>query len=74
MADDAVRSLLCIVEGDTELFKVKPTGSTDVLDLKDLIKEKGKNGMLGSVHAKDLVLWKVRMSMTSDNITNSPAG
>jgi hypothetical protein len=59
MADDAVRSLICLIEGESSLFRVKPTGGMDIIDLKALIKEEGKNGVLGSVDAKDLVLWKV---------------
>jgi hypothetical protein len=42
--------------------------------LKDLIKEKGKNGVFRGVDAHDLTLWKVRMTMASDSTTNSPTG
>jgi len=70
MADDAPRALQCLIEGESLLFKVKPTGSMYIADLKDLIKEKRKNGVL----AKDLTLWKVRMTMASDSTTHSPAG
>jgi hypothetical protein len=74
MTDDAPRALTCLIEGETSLFRVKPTGSMDILELKDLIHEKGKNGVLSIVDAKDLVLWKVRMTMARDSTTNSPAG
>jgi hypothetical protein len=30
--------------------------------------------VLSRVDASDLTLWKVRMTMASDSITNSPAG
>jgi Crinkler effector protein N-terminal domain len=74
MADDVLCALQCLIEGDSSLFKVKPTGSVDIMDLKDLIKEKCKNGVLSGVDASDLTLWKVRMTMASDSTTNSPAG
>ena len=63
MADDAPRTLLCLIIGESVLFTVKPTGSLDIIDLKSLIKEDRKEGVLGSVDAKDLILWKVRMSL-----------
>jgi len=34
-----------------------------IADLKDSIKEKCKNGVLRGVLAKDLTLWKVRMTL-----------
>ena len=74
MADDAPRALNCLIEGDSSPFKVKPTGSNDIIDLKKLIWEECKNGVLSSVDASDLTLWKVRMTMASDSTTNSPAG
>jgi hypothetical protein len=74
MADDALRTLVCLVEGDRSLIKVKPTGSMDIIDLKNLIREEGRNGVFRSVVAKDLTLWKVSMSMASDNTSNSPVG
>jgi len=72
MADDAVRTLICIIEGESVVFKVKPTGSVDVMDLKDLIKEKRKDVI--HVDSASLTLWKVRISMASDDATGSPAG
>jgi hypothetical protein len=74
MADDVLCALHCLIEGDSSLFRVRPTGSVDIMDLKDLIKEKRKNGVLSGVDASDLTLWKVRMTMASDSTTNSPAG
>jgi hypothetical protein len=46
----------------------------DIMDLKKLIKEEGKHGVLRNVDAKDLILRKVRMTTASDSTTNSPAG
>jgi hypothetical protein len=74
MTDDAPRALTCLIEGETSLFRVKPTGSMDILELKDLIHEKGINDTEHAVLAKDLVLWKVRMSMARESTTNFPAG
>jgi hypothetical protein len=72
MTDDASRTLIPI-EGELSPFVVKPTGSMMILELKELIREECKNGVLSSVLAKDLILWKVRMTMASDSTTNSPA-
>ena len=59
MADDALRVLICLVEGESSTFKVRPTGDMDIMDLKDLIWEK-KNGAFNGVNAADqLILWKV---------------
>jgi Crinkler effector protein N-terminal domain len=76
MGDDALCALLCLIEGESSLymFRVEPTGSMDIMQLKELIKEKNKNGMLSSIDAKDLVLWKVRMTMASNSTTKSHAG
>jgi len=75
MANDAPRTLICLIEGDSQPFKVVLNGDKDmVMDLKDQIKEKGINDAEHAVLAKDLTLWKVRMTMASDSTTNSPAG
>ena len=59
MADDALRVLICLVEGGSSTFKVRPTGDMDIMDLKDLIWEKNKNRVLNGVDSSDLILWKV---------------
>jgi hypothetical protein len=74
MADDAVRALLCIIEGESSLFRVKPTGNMDIIELKKLIREEGINTTERAVLAKDLILWKVRMTLASDSAANSPVG
>jgi hypothetical protein len=71
MADDASRTLICLIEGEPITFKVKPTGKMDMMDLKKLIKEEGKHGVLSNVDAKDLILWKVRMTLAGDSTTSS---
>ena len=55
-----VSSLWCLVDGDSRPFKVTALDDADVTDLKKLIKEEGKKGILCDVDAKDLDLWKVR--------------
>lgn len=76
MADKAHLALICLIEGESSLFKVRPTGGMDIIDLKDIIKEKGINASKHVILSKDLTLWKVRMTMASDSdgITNSHAG
>jgi len=61
MADDAPRTLTCLIEGDSSLFQVNSTGDKNIFNLKKLIWEEGKRGVLSNVDAKDLILWKVRM-------------
>ena len=73
LANDALRGLICLIEGDSSLFIVEPTRSIDIIDLKELIKEKGINTTEHAVLAKDLILWKVRLTMASDSTTNPPA-
>jgi len=71
---DNTYTFCCLVEGDNTLFPVIALPTTSVFVLKDLIKGKGINATEHAVLAKDLILWKVRMTMASDSITNSPAG
>ena len=56
-------ALTCLIEGESSVFRVRPKGNIDMIDLKDLIHQKGKNGAFSDVDAKDLTLWKVRMIM-----------
>jgi hypothetical protein len=74
MTDDGSRALVCLIAGESTVFRVRPTGKDDIIDLKGLIKEIGINSTEHAVLAKDLTLWKVRVTMASDSTTNSPAG
>ena len=56
-------TLTCLIEGESSPFIVKPKGDINIMELKNLIHEEGKKGVLGSVDAKDLLLWMVRMMM-----------
>jgi len=53
---DTVRVLRCFFQGDSMSCKVTAPGNADVGDVKDLIFEKGTNGL---AHAMEMVLWKV---------------
>jgi hypothetical protein len=59
MADDAIHALFCLIEGQSSVFKINPTGNMQIYDLQKLIKEENKNGVLNGVDSKDLILWKV---------------
>ena len=69
-------TLTCLIEGDSSPFIVEPKEDISIMKMKDLIHEKRKNGVLKSVDATDLTLWRVRMTIASDSTTttNSPAG
>ena len=51
------------LQGESLPFIVEPKEDISIMKLKDLIQEEDKKGMLGSVDAKMLHLWKVRMIM-----------
>ena len=57
----------CFVEGDNSASYIASSSTMLMAELKKLIKEEGKNGVLGSVDAKDLILWKVRMTFGRDS-------
>lgn len=59
MADDTIHTLWCLVEGESIVFEVTASANASINRLKELIREKGKNGALGNIDAKDLVLLKV---------------
>ena len=52
-------TLTCLIEGESTPFIVEPKKDISIMKLKELIQDEGKNGVLGSVDAKDLTLWKV---------------
>ena len=68
--------LWCLIEGDETklMFPVIALSTISIGELKNCIKEKGINTAEHAVLAKDLTLWKVRMTMAHDGTTNSPAG
>jgi hypothetical protein len=55
------RGLWCHVVGNNTPFRVIASSPTSIGRLKDFIKDKRKNGVLKTVDAKDLTLWRVRM-------------
>jgi hypothetical protein len=56
-------TLTCLIEGDSSPFIVKPTVDMSIMELRKLIQDERKNGVLRNVDAADLMLWKVRMIM-----------
>jgi hypothetical protein len=65
LLEDNFRVLLCLIEGDSTVFQVKAPINNNVLDLKDLIREKGINVQERYVLAKDLLLLKVSTTSTT---------
>jgi hypothetical protein len=63
MADDSPRALVCVIAGESSPFIVELAANKNLIYLKGLIKEKGKNGVLSGIDATDLSLWKVRMTL-----------
>ena len=54
-------NLTRLIAGKSSAFRVTPKENEDIIDLRELIKEKGKNSVFSDVDAMDLTLWKVRM-------------
>ena len=59
MANVASLKLRCFIKGDSIPFRVTPAGEAEIDDLKDLVWERKKNGVLRDTDASDLVLWQV---------------
>ena len=65
LGDDDLR-LLCVIEGETEMFPIDIEGPSwrnpkfMVADLKEEIQKEQKAGSLAGVDAHSLILWKVR--------------
>ena len=62
MADDSPHVLVCVIAGEVSPFTVELAGNKSVMDLKNLIREKAIKSS-EDVVAKDLTLWKVRMTL-----------
>jgi hypothetical protein len=58
MTDNTALALLCLLEGDGLLFRVKPLLRYQVTDLKKLVYEKHKSTL--KCEAADLVLFKLQ--------------
>ena len=63
MADNANCVLWCLVNSKGTPFKIRVPINFDIGDMKELVKEKRKNGILRGIDATDLVLWKVSTSI-----------
>jgi Crinkler effector protein N-terminal domain len=53
-------TLWCLVEGKSNIFKVKIPVNADIADLKKQIKKEREETVFRDVDPYDLVLWKVR--------------
>ena len=59
MANNPHPMLWCLIEDDSNPFEVTPPVAASVSRLKELVWEKGRNGVLRGTDAKDLALYKV---------------
>jgi len=58
MVDSEFR-ISCLIQGDSEVFKVKASVDNDVMDLKALVQKQRKYGALRKVDPAELRFWKV---------------
>jgi hypothetical protein len=56
-------TLLCLIDGDKTMFDVVIPIDSIIDELKELIKKVGINATEHAVLAKELTLWKVRMTL-----------
>lgn len=56
---DTHRVLWCFIKGDSTAFPVSAPGDADIGDVKDLVWEKRKNGILRETEALAMTLWEV---------------
>ena len=63
MPDDTVRVLRCLVKGGTTPMKISLSVDDDVDDLKEMVHDRGKNGILRDTDISDLFVWKVRTTL-----------
>jgi hypothetical protein len=74
MADDnATCAIVCLIEGESSSFEVTPSWDATTPTLKRLIRKEGINADR-DILAKDLTLWKVRMTTANDSTNKSPVG
>ena len=73
MPDDTVRVLRCLVKGATRHMKISPSIDNDVDDLKAIVHERGKDGILRDTDIHDLLVWKVRTTLRLDVATHNLA-
>ncbi|KAK2460049.1 hypothetical protein APHAL10511_007926 [Amanita phalloides] len=60
MPDDTVRVLRCLVKGTTIPMKISLSVDNDVDDLKAMVHNTGKNGILRDADIPDLFVWKLK--------------
>ena len=66
MINDPHRALWCVIKGDSTAFQVTAPGKASIDELKNLVWEKRKNGVLREIHATDLVLLNVSSEWLAD--------
>ena len=59
MADNRLRVICCVVQGDSGVFKVTASVDDDVTDLKKIVYQEGIDTTIHPVLAKNLTLWQV---------------
>jgi hypothetical protein len=60
MADNGFRVIICVEDGDSDVFKVKASIDNNVADLKKLVFEILNQGnKLRGIYAHKLILWQV---------------
>jgi len=60
MADNGFHLTCCIVQEDSDVFKVNAPVNNDVVDLKELVYER-IDTRINPILAKNLTLWKVSL-------------
>ena len=59
MVDNGFRVICCVVQDDTQVFKVKASVDNDVMDLKKLVYQGGIDTTINAFLAENLTLWQV---------------
>ena len=67
MANDPSHVLCCLIKDDSNPFKVTAPVNASIIDLKNLVWEERKHGVLQDIDAVDLVLWKVSSKGLADS-------
>ena len=69
MANDPSHVLYCLIKDDSNPFKVTAPVDASIIDLKNLVWEERKHGVLRDIDADavDLVLWKVSSEGLADS-------
>jgi Crinkler effector protein N-terminal domain len=72
MANNPHPVLWCLIKDNSNLFKVTAPVDIDIDQLKELVWEKGKNGVLSGTDEKYLALYKVSSEWLADSTQLTP--